>query len=97
MLSERRSIEPLNNLIEETDFLISSMTPLPENRTSRGNEGSACGFACDSRNQKAMWIERLPAEQKAVGSNPSGRNTYRQVIRYLGQRAPRFESLVNAS
>jgi hypothetical protein len=38
MPSDRRSLEALRNLIEETDLLISTTDPLPENRTPRCRE-----------------------------------------------------------
>jgi hypothetical protein len=47
--SNRQSIEALKNMLAETDLLLSTTTPLPENRTPRCREllGDALALADD--------------------------------------------------
>jgi hypothetical protein len=51
--SNRASIEALKNLLSETDLILSTTTPLPENRTPRCREllAAALALADDLMNQ----------------------------------------------
>jgi hypothetical protein len=51
--SNQISIEALKNLISETDLILSTTTPLPENRTPRCREllAAALALADDLKNQ----------------------------------------------
>src|ERR1019366_10427012 len=54
--SNRQSLEALKNMLAETDLLLSTTTPLPENRTARCREllGDALALADDLLKQSTV-------------------------------------------
>jgi hypothetical protein len=96
--SNRASIEALKNLLSETDLILSTTTPLPENRTPRCRELLGAALALTDDLLKQGTVSPAVALGHQGGSTTArrhGSEHYRQMAaarKTLGGGRPRKKS-----